>query len=318
MNENKNTLNNNASFTFIPKEERNIDEIKRPSISFWKDAFRRFTSNKIAMIALITLIIIVLLAIFVPMFSKFSYDAQDLRARDQGPSLQHLFGTDKSGRDTFVRVWYGARYTMSVGIVTMIIALFIGVIYGGIAGYLGGIVDNIMLRIVDVIISVPITIYVILLTVWLKATFPESNNDFMGMIVALSFTSWLLMARIVRAEVLQLKQQEFVLAAKTLGANGNRILFRHLIPNSLGSILVAATLIIPSAIFTESFLGFIGLGISAPKASLGTLCSDAINSLVAGHLSSLLAPAAVISVIILCFNLIGDGLRDALDPKLRK
>lgn len=291
-------------------EEKKIDEIVRPSITYWQDAWRRLKSNKLAIIALMFIIIITLSAIFVPMFSKYDYFSNDFKVANQRPSSAHWLGTDQFGRDQFVRIMYGARYSLAIGYIASFLNLVIGVLYGGISGYIGGTVDNVMMRIVDIIYSIPMMIYVILLMVVM-------GQGLKSIIVALAISYWLSMARIVRGEILQLKQQEFILAAKVLGANGKRILLRHLIPNSMGSIIVTLTLLIPSAIFTESFLSFVGLGIPAPKASWGTLTSEALQ----GYLIypyQLIFPALAICLTILAFNLLGDGLRDALDPKLRK
>lgn len=297
-------------FSPVPKEERQTTEIIRPSMTYWQDAWRRFKSNKLAMLGLFFVILITLIAIFGPMISTHNYYAQDFSVANQRPSSEHWFGTDMYGRDIFVRILYGARISLTVGYVASILNLFIGVIYGSISAYYGGAVDNIMMRIVDFIYSIPMMIYVILFMVIL-------GPGLKSIILALAISYWIDMARIVRGEILQLKQQEFVLAAKTLGASDRRILFRHLIPNSLGSIIVTLTLSVPSAIFTESFLSFIGLGVSAPMASWGSLCSEALQ----GYLIypyQLFFPAATICLTILAFNFLGDGLRDALDPKMRK
>ena len=235
----------------------------------------------------------------------------NLSITNEAPSLTHWFGTDQLGRDIFVRVMYGARYSLIIGFVASFLNLFIGIIYGGIAGFVGGKLDNIMMRIVDIINSIPMTIYVILLMVMFE------KGGLFNIIIALSVSYWISMARIVRGEILQLKQQEFVLAAKTLGASGKRILFKHLIPNCLGSIIVTLTLQIPTAIFTEAFLSFIGLGIAPPAASWGTLANDALQSLRL-YPYQLLFPTLAICLTILSFNLLGDGLRDALDPKVKK
>lgn len=222
----------------------------------------------------------------------------------------YVFGTDYLGRDMFIRVIYGGRISLTVGFVAAFLNFVIGVLYGGIAGYFGGRIDNIMMRIVDIIGSIPTLLYVILLMVIM----PPGLGT---IIIALSITHWLGMARIVRGQVLSLKEQEFVLAAQTLGASTSRIMLKHLIPNIMGPVMVSVTMQVPAAIFTEAFLSFVGLGISAPKASWGALCNDALAGLFT-YPYQLFYPAIAISVTILAFNLFGDGLRDALDPKLRK
>lgn len=303
-------------FTLLTDEEKKIDVIVRPSISYWKDAWTRLKNNKVALGSLLMISIIVLSAIIVPMCSKYDYSANNLGMTNLKPSMEHLFGTDQLGRDIFVRVFYGARYSLTIAVVAAIINLIIGVLYGGIAGYFGGKVDAILMRIVDVIYSIPLTIYVIIfMTIFNK---PGSGGSGLGTIIlALSISYWIGMARIVRGDVLQLKQQEFVLASKALGASDFRILIRHLIPNCISSIMVTLTLLIPEAVFTEAFLSFIGLGLVPPKASLGTLANEAMKAIYT-YPWQLLFPAVMICLIILSFNLFGDGLNDALDPKNKR
>ena len=304
---------NKDMFTPLSKEEKSFEQNIRPSVGYWKDAWNRLKENKIALVSLIVIIVLILLAIIVPMTSKFSYDAQNLKLKDLKPNGVHFFGTDKLGRDLFVRVMMGARYSLIIGGAAAVINLFVGVLYGGISGFFGGKIDNIMMRIVDCLYSIPTTIYVVIIMAVLKDTaFDETG--ILSIIVALSISYWVGMARIVRGDILQLKQQEFVLAAKTLGASKKRILFRHLIPNCMGSIIVTMTLLIPQAIFTEAFLSFIGLGLNAPLASLGTLCNDAMPAIYTNPYQ-LFFPSAMICLIILSFNMLGDGLTEALDPK---
>ena len=305
---------------FRPIAEKTVQtEIVRPSITYWQDAWRRLKKNPVAIVSLIFIILLILFAIFGPYFTSYSYSDQDFDRRNQGPSSEHWFGTDSLGRDQLVRVMYGARISLAVGFVASITTFFIGVIYGGISGYIGGKVDNIMMRIVDILYSIPFLLWVIMLMVLFRELFPATGGGagLYSIFIALGLVFWLPMARIVRGQILSLKEQEFALAALTIGASRWKILFRHLIPNAMGPIIVTATLSIPEAIFTEAFLSFIGLGVSAPRASWGMLASDALTSLRSfPHL--LLFPALAICLTLLAFNFLGDGLRDALDPRMRR
>ncbi len=303
-------------FTPLSQEEKKIDVIVRPSVSYWKDAWMRLKRDKFAIVSLIVIIVVVAGAILVPMISKYSYEANDLSATYLKPSAQHWFGTDNLGRDLFVRNFYGARYSLLIAVLAAIINLVIGVLYGGIAGYFGGMVDNILMRIVDIIYSIPLTIYVIIFMAILNKP-GAAGSGLLTIVLGLSISYWIGMARIVRGDVLQLKQQEFVLAAKSLGASNIRILIRHLIPNCIGSIMVTLTLLIPEAVFTEAFLSFIGLGIAAPRASLGTLANEAMVGIYT-YPYQLVFPSVMICLIILAFNLFGDGLSQALDPKNKR
>lgn len=299
------------NFTVVDKSQKEIEKINRETLTFSQDAWRKLKQNKLSIISLYFILLITLGAIFVPMSSQYNPVSNDLMLTNSPPSSAHWFGTDQLGRDLFVRVLYGARYSLAIGFVASILNLFIGIIYGGAAGYLGGKIDLVMMRIVDIIYSIPMTIYVILIMISFE------SGGFFNIILALAISYWIGMARIVRGEVLQLKEQEYILAAKTIGASNTRILLKHLIPNCIGSIIVTLTLQIPSAIFTEAFLSFIGLGISPPAASWGTLASDALGGFRL-YPSQILFPTAAICLTILSFNLLGDGLRDALDPKVRK
>ena len=297
-------------FTPLPAEEKAHAEVMRPSRTYWQDVRARLMRDPLAVFGLVVIVVILAAAVFGPMVSPYEYDAQDFMVSDEPPSMSHWFGTDMFGRDLLVRVLYGARISLAVGFLASVISLFIGVIYGGISGFAGGKTDNVMMSIVDVIYSVPVMIYVILLMVVVG---PGLKSIF----ITLGISYWAPMARIVRAEVMRLKNEEFILAARVIGASPRRILLRHLIPNAMGSVLVTLTFSIPGAIFTESFLSFVGLGVSAPMASWGVLCSDAVGAL-SVYPWQLFFPAGAISITILAFNFLGDGLRDALDPKLRK
>ena len=297
-------------FEPLSPEEKIHSETMRPSLTYWSDAWMRLKHDKLALFGLIVIVMILLLAVFGPMFSPYEYDSMDFMSINEPPNMTHWFGTDTFGRDIFVRVMYGARISLAVGFMASIISLFIGVIYGGISGFAGGKTDEIMMRIVDVIYSVPMMIYVILLMVVVG---PGLKSIF----ITLGITYWAPMARMVRAEIMRLKNEEFILAARVIGASPKRILLRHLIPNAMGSVLVTLTFSIPGAISTEAFLSFVGLGVSAPMASWGVLSNDAIGTL-SMYPWQLFFPASAISITILAFNFLGDGLRDALDPKLRK
>lgn len=296
---------------FAPIEREIINVQKNTeTLGYWQDAWLRLKKNKMATLGLAVIITLILIAVFVPIFSSHTYDEQNLMMPNQSPSFEHWFGTDNLGRDIFIRVLYGARISLAIGIVASLINFFIGVIYGGIAGFCGGKVDRIMMNIVDILYSVPTLLYVILLMVILK---PGLINIF----IALGIGYWLQMARIVRGQILAMKQQEFILAARCIGASKMRILLRHLIPNAMGAIVVTMTLAIPDAIFTEAFLSFIGLGVSAPMASWGVLASEGVNNIRA-YPFQLFFPAVAISITMLAFNFLGDGLRDVLDPKMRR
>lgn len=296
---------------FLPLEREILQvQKKEETLGYWQDAWIRLKKNKMALLGLIIIVCLIVVAIFGPIFSSHTYDEQNLMMTNSSPSWEHWFGTDNLGRDIFIRVLYGARISLAIGIVASLLNLFIGVIYGGIAGFFGGKIDRIMMNIVDILYSVPTLLYVILLMVILK---PGLINIF----IALGIGYWLQMARIVRGQILSMKEQEFILAARTIGVSKKRILFRHLLPNAMGAIIVTMTLAIPDAIFTEAFLSFIGLGVSAPMASWGVLASEGVNNLRA-YPFQLFFPAVAISVTMLAFNFLDDGLRDVLDPKMRR
>ena len=306
MSENK--LNLTADdFRKLSAEEKSETIIEMESKTFAQDAWNRFKKNKLAMIGLVIIVLMILLAIFVPMFSQFSYEEQDLLNRNALPSLLHPLGTDKFGRDILVRICSGMRMTLVIGFASALINLFIGVIYGGVAGYFGGKVDMVMMRAVDIIYSVPSLLYTILILLVL-------GNNMFSMMIAISVTSWVSMARQVRAQVMSLKEMEFSLAAKVIGCSDMRILLRHLVINALGPIIVCLTMMVPSAIFTESSLSFIGIGISAPQCSLGTLANEA-RQLIYTQPLQVVWPILAIGLTTLSLNFIGDGVSEALEPK---
>ena len=295
-------------FQLVGLKEDQTDILSQKSVSFIEGVWRSFIKNKLATFGLVILFFIIFFAIFVPILSPYHYSEQTGHF-NQPPSTNFWFGTDNLGRDIFVRCWIGARISLFVGFTAAIINVIVGVIYGSIAGLMGGKVDNVMMRIVDILNAIPYLVVVILLLVVM-------DQGLVPMILALSLTGWLRMARIVRAEVMSLKNEEYVLAARTLGAPVSHLLRRHLIPNAMGSIIVTMTLQIPAAIFDEAFLSFVGLGITPPLASWGTMASEGAKAILTAPWR-LIFPALLISLTIFAFNAVGDGLRDALDPKLR-
>ena len=321
-------------------EEKAQVVTQRESVSFMKDAMRRFVKNKMAMTCLVILILITLIAIFVPMFYPYSYTKQDVSAKYLQPFeyskkemtkinkgeyvFPHIMGTDNLGRDYAIRVIYGTRISLMVGFISALIVVIIGILYGSISGYFGGKVDIIMMRIVDIIYSLPDVLIVILLSVAIKDIISLSKNELIiklgaGMIsifIVFGLLYWVGMARQVRGQILSIKEQEYVLAARAMGASPMHIIMKHMIPNCVSVIIITAAMQIPSAIFTESFLSFVGMGVSMPMPSLGSLASDARSGLVS-YPYMLVFPAATIFLIVLSFNLLGNGLRDAFDPKLR-
>ena len=332
---------------FLPaeQEEKQNLVVMRMSIGFWRNGFNRLKKNKIAMISLFVIILTLIFAFIAPSFYPYSYEQQirgsenlapmqyseqELAAKAAGEKVfPHFVGTDALGRDTTIRLMLGSRISLLVGIVASVLVLLIGSTYGAISGYFGGKVDIIMMQIVDVIYSIPDILIIIILMVSLKYPLQNLANTVPGfqwintigvglicIFIVFSLLYWVGMARIVRSQILSLKEQEYVTAAKALGASNSRIIGKHLLTNVIGTLIVTTTLQIPSAIFTESFLSFIGIGVSAPMPSLGSMASTAIGGLTS-YPYRLFAPAIMISIIILSFNLLGDGLRDAFDPKLK-
>src|SRR3954470_18590701 len=288
--------------------------------SLWVDARRRLLRNRAAMTGLIVLAVIALMALFAPLLSQYAYDAVDYDVISCAPNWwpqgtacnaggTHWFGTDAVGRDLFVRVLYGARVSLAVGLVATLVSLLIGVLYGATAGYLGGRVDNLMMRAVDILYSLPFIFFVIILMVLF-------DRSFILLFVAIGAVEWLTMARIVRGQTLSIKQKEFVEAARAGGVRPLGIILTHVIPNVVGPVVVYVTLTVPGVILTESFLSFLGLGIQEPLTSWGVLISDGANQMETAPWL-LIFPAAFMAATLFAFNFIGDGLRDALDPKDR-
>jgi oligopeptide transport system permease protein len=297
-------------FEPVPPSERDADEIASPSLSYWQRAWRRFRSDPLAFGGLIVLTVIVVAAIVGPMLSPYTYTQQDLSNGNELPSFEHLCGTDKFGRDIFTRILYGARISLSIGILAALISAVIGVIYGGVSGYAGGKTDMVMMRIVDILISLPQLLYTIIIMMFLGTTMRS-------VLIAICFSAWINTARVVRSQVLSLKDREYVFAARLCGANAWQILTRHLIPNAIGPTIVATAFIVPTAIFNEAFLSFLGIGIQVPMASWGTLANEAIP-MMREFPHQIVFPVLAISVTMFALNFIGDGMRDALDPHLRK
>ena len=321
----------------------------RPSTTFFRDGVKRLLKNKIATISLITIVIITLTSIFLPIFWPYSYDQQlgispgapvdpsynNLAPFEYGSTEQakidagekvfpHIFGTDAAGRDYLIRIVYGTRISLAVGFFASIIVLIIGMTIGSIAGYVGGKVDMVIMRIVDIIYALPDMLMVILLSAVLKDSLQPAiegtvlakiGSNIISLFIVFGLLYWVSMSRLIRGQILSLREQEYVLAAKATGAKGSWIIRKHLMPNCISVVIISTALQIPNAIFTESYLSFLGLGVNAPMPSLGSLASDALNG-ISAYPYRLVIPAVVISLIVLSLNLFGDGLRDAFDPKL--
>ena len=322
----------------------------RPSTTFFRDGMKRLFRNKIATISLIIIVAVTLAAIILPAFWPYSYDAMlgvrpgkpvdasynNLAPFEYGLSEQeriaagesvfpHIFGTDAQGRDYFIRVVYGTRISLAVGFFASIIVLIIGMTVGSLAGYIGGKVDLVIMRIVDIIYSLPDMLMVILLASVMKVSLgkliegtvlEKLGSNMISLFIIFALLYWVSMSRQIRGQILSLKEQEYVLAAKSTGAKAGWVIRKHLLPNCISVVVISTALQIPSAIFTESYLSFLGLGVNAPMPSLGSLASDALNG-ITSYPHRLVIPAVVISLIVLSLNLFGDGLRDAFDPKLK-
>ena len=337
---------------FIPATDAEKEYMvqMRPSSTFFKDGIKRLLKNKIATISFILIVLITLTSIFLPMFWPYGYEQQlgqswgkpmdpsynNLAPFEYGETEQakraagesvfpHIFGTDSQGRDYFIRVVYGTRISLAVGFFASIIVLIIGMTIGSIAGYIGGKVDIIIMRIVDIIYSLPDTLMVILLASVMKVSLgaliegtvlEKLGSNMISLFIVFALLYWVSMSRLIRGQILSLREQEYVLAAKAAGAKSGWVITKHLIPNCISVIIISTALQIPNAIFTESYLSFLGLGVNAPMPSLGSLASDALNG-ITSYPHRLVIPAIVISLIVLSLNLFGDGLRDAFDPKLK-
>ena len=323
----------------------------RPSTTFFKDGMKRLMKNKVAAVSMFLIIIIALGSIFIPFFWPYKYDKMlgNTPGRPMDPSYNnlapftygeteqekiaagekvfpHIFGTDAQGRDYFIRIVYGTRISLAVGFFASIIVLIIGLTIGSIAGYIGGKVDIFIMRIVDIIYSLPDTLMVILMGSVMKVSLgpllegtilEKLGTNMVSLFLIFALLYWCSMARLIRGQILSLREQEYVLAAQATGAKAGWIIRKHLLPNCISVVIISTCLQIPSAIFTESYLSFLGLGVNAPMPSLGSLASDALNGY-ATYPYRLIIPAVVISLIVLSLNLFGDGLRDAFDPKLKK
>lgn len=318
---------------FVPatKEEREGVQTMREPTPYWRDVVRRFAKNKLAVVFFWFIIVIALLAIFGPVLSPYKFDQQIPGSEYLRPfqNATHPLGTDNFGRDEFVRLMFGARISLAIGVVASLMVIIIGVIYGAVSGFFGGWVDAIMMRIVEIISSIPSLLIIIILSVVIKAplmayldkhpemTFLRSiGGSLIAIFITFALLYWVDMARMVRGQVLSVKNEEYVSAAKALGAKPGRIIRRHLLPNSMGVIIVTAMLNIPTAIFTEAYLSFIGLGVMPPMCSLGSLANDSLQGIYS-YPYLLVLPSVLISLIILAFYIVGDSLRNALDPRMK-
>ena len=308
-------VNNNRNIELTPEKFEIIgidsdasEQILRPSLTYLQDAWRRLKKNKLALFSGALLILIILFVTIGPFFVK-NYTKM-LGAKNLLPCSEFWFGTDNMGRDLFARVCNGGLISIEIAVICTFLMTVLGCAYGGVSGYYGGLVDDIMMRIIEIISSIPSMILIILLSLVM-------GKSLFSLVFAISLTSWMGTARIVRGKILQLKEQEFVLAAQSLGASASRIIIKHLLPNTFGLVMVDITFSVPSFIFYEAFLSYIGLGVPSPKTSWGALASAA-QPKIQFYPLQLLFPCLFISLVMLCFNLFGDGLNDALDPRLRQ
>lgn len=290
--------------------EQAAEALQRPSLTYWQDAWRRFRKNRLATAGLLVLAVIALMAIVGPYMRPYSFSHQDLDHTAEPPNADHWFGTDELGRDNFVRLWMGARVSLFIGVVAALLDLLVGITYGGVSAYFGGSIDDIMQRFIEIVYAVPMLLLMILLMVVI-------GPGLSTMILVMVIGGWVGMARLVRGQILQLKAQEFMLAARILGASPWRMIVRHLLPNTMGPVVISVTMTIPTAIFFEAFMSFIGLGIPMPLASWGTLANTGYEYIQL-YPWLLIFPGTAIAITMLAFNIVGDALRDALDPRLRQ
>lgn len=297
--------------TILPSEPIPNEPIElEPGSSLWRDAWHRLSKNKIAVFGGVTLIVLTIACIFGPLLSSYSYEDQNLNLGASGPSMSHWLGTDTLGRDLLVRLLVGGRISIGVGLCATFVALTIGVVYGATAGFFGGKIDAFMMRIVDIMYALPFTIFVILLMVFF-------GRNIVLLFVAIGAVEWLTMARIVRGQIMSIKSMEFIEAARSIGLGKRRIIFRHMIPNVLGPIIVYTTLTIPAVMLLEAFLSFLGLGVQPPLSSWGVLIKDGAEKM-EEFWWLLLFPGTVFSLTLFSLNFLGDGLRDALDVRSSK
>lgn len=298
-----------SDFEVVGEDISASEKISRPLLSYWQDSFIRLKKNKIAMAAITILIIFVLLSILAPVFSKYDYKTLDPNNINQDISTTHWFGTDNLGRDLWVRTWRGVRVSLYIGVIATLINTVVGTIIGSISGYKGGKTDMFIMRFIEVLAGIPDLILTIMIMLIL-------GQGITPLIVAMVITGWMGTARMIRGQVLQLKEQEFVQAAKVIGVSNRVIIYKHIVPNVMGILITSMSFAIPRAIFNEAFLSFIGIGIAPPECSLGELARSG-SSVFRAYPYRLFVPAGVISILMLSFSLFGDGLRDALDPSLR-
>lgn len=298
-------------FKRIPKDDQEAEKIARPIITFWQDVWRRLKQNKASMFSLVLIALLVILCAVGPFMNEFDFKTQDSKSKNLSPNSTHWFGTDSAGRDIWTRTWKGGRVSLTIGLVCAFVAMIVGVIYGSIAGLAGGWVDTVMMRFVEILSSLPYLLLIVLVQLWLD------KQTFGTMLLALIVTSWTGTSRMVRAEVLRIKSEEYVLAARVLGVKAWKIITRHLIPNAMSIVIVGVTFDIPGFIFSEAFLSYMGLGLMPPDVSWGIMSSQAQQQLMF-YPYQLFFPTLMIALTMLSFTLLGDGLRDALDPKLRK